>query len=146
MANALSAQIIFQHQDWQAIPYREFIALELKRNGFDSTLPSYASAAGLALAYINHGRWVVDCPSGDGGALVITKAEPFFMCPYCANEANGGRWYRIVIPPNAADIEAALLARPAIRGWEARHRNWHPGTLLQQLLDENLERLGGWER
>lgn len=132
------ADRILTHEDWQRLSLRDFIGEELGKRGFGPP-PTTASAVGQVIAYVNHGRWVADCPAGDGGALCVSMKDPFFMCPYCANEDNAGQWYRVRFPARATRerLEHALLVRPAKNGFEATTRNWRPGETDADLRREN---------
>ncbi len=66
-------------------------------------------------AYMNHGRWIADCPGPCSGGAV---AMPGLECDEC--HVLG--YYTMVIPvlpTNADEIEEAMSIRP-----EARTRNW----------------------
>ena len=128
---------ICQHEDWQREPFRRFLGHHLLRNG----LPLdglQQTPQGTVLAEVNHGRWIANCPNpGCGGALVVTEADPIFLCTDCASEDNGGRPYRVVFPSARAkaDIERELLKRPLQAG-RARSRNWLPGETVTDLKAE----------
>lgn len=89
-------------------------------------------------AYVNYGQWVAECPSGDGGAIVASRTEPF-MCPECWNAPWNGQWLEVVYPANKAAVEAVLLARPKVRN-DYRTRNWVPSETVAGLQAENAER------
>lgn len=80
-------------------------------------------------AYINHGRWVADCPCG--GAELVTENEPM-LCGSC------GMTSPVDFPEGQAEIERLLLQR------EMRNRNWLPGESVEQIAAENIEN-GIWE-
>jgi len=81
-----------------------------------------------AVAYVNHGRLVADCPTdGCGGALLVHRTAGLFLCPYCL---VGPR--RIVTPRDLDAIEAMLGMRPVLTT-----RNWRPGETLADLRLEN---------
>lgn len=65
--------------------------------------------------YINHGRWVADCPNCRGG-MGVTESFDTACCLDC------GHFYHVQFPGGAAEAEALLSARPAV------NRNWHPAT------------------
>lgn len=91
---------------------------------------------GAVQAEINHGRWIVKCPSCPG-ALDAEPGVPFF-CPDCGNGANGGKSYSVIFPENRGAIEEILLKRP-----KAENQNWEPGETVAFLLAENA--MGGIE-
>ena len=86
----------------------------------------------VAIAYVNHGRWIANCPFACGGAELAR--EEWFVCRECLNAGGAGR-----IPlawPSDEDIraiEAALVERPVI------NRNWNPNESIGALLVENVE-------
>lgn len=96
--------------------------------------PDTAQVSGVLTAYINHGRWLVDCPSLDGGATLVSKKNPVFWCPYCGNDDNEGLWYKVVFPDDAGGIELELLKRPTSK------QNWVAGETLRDLRAENAAR------
>lgn len=87
--------------------------------------------AAPAVAYVNHGRWVADCPAADCtrcrgrcGAALNLLPESHFWCPCCHNVELGGRWRRVQWPPATTHraLEHELVKRPTLQ-----HRNWEPG-------------------
>jgi hypothetical protein len=86
-----------------------------------------------AFAYVNHGRWVADCPFGCGGAEVA-RAD-IFMCRECANVPNAYRPIVLAWPSDedVRAIEAALVPRPVV------NRNWNLNESIGALLAENVE-------
>lgn len=87
----------------------------------------------VAIAYVNHGRWVADCPSGCGGAMLLDPEIPF-MCGECFNVELDGRWRQIEWPKERAAIEAVLERRRL-----GINRNWNPGESVADLQAENQE-------
>jgi len=77
-------------------------------------------------AYINHGRWVINCECNGGGLT-----SPMFKVSCCFD--CGRRYVNIIFPQNAKKIEKALMKRR-----EAHHRNWK-GESLQVLASEVKE-------
>lgn len=76
----------------------------------------------MAVAYVNHGRWVADCPRPGGLCLsaewLDNPAEPLrwrFQCTNCGYGAD------IAWPREAAGIEEVLGKRPV-----PQTRNWFP--------------------
>lgn len=84
----------------------------------------------VAVAYVNHGRWLADCPFGCGGAELVR--EEWFVCRECLNAGGAGR-VPLVYPTeeDVRAIEAALVVRPIV------NRNWCPDESIGRLLAEN---------
>lgn len=93
-----------------------------------------APMAEAIVAYVNDGRWVVDCPDC-GGAQLASRTDRRFMCNECANIAIGGLWRPVVWPSAKTErgIEEALGARPA------RNAHWSPLESVADLVAENVE-------
>lgn len=70
-----------------------------------------------ARAYVNHGRWVADCPAECGCALRLDPQQASFACPECYTITE------IEWPDNPDAIWQALLERPKVR-----NRNWFPAS------------------
>ena len=81
----------------------------------------HESAIVLA-AYVNHGRWVVDCECGAGNAPLSDVARCF----------GCGAVHSVTYPRTRKSIEKALLARP-----QQRNRNWYPHESVDDLRREN---------
>lgn len=81
--------------------------------------------AGTVTAYVNHGRWVADCPCG--GAELIVENEPM-LCGSCAHSRM------VVWPADVEAIESMLEVR------DDRNQNWQPGQTVEVLEAENLAR------
>lgn len=84
-----------------------------------------------AAAYVNQGRWVVDCPDCHGAQLACST-DRRFMCVECANVVVGGVWRPVLWPRNAAAIEEALASRLPVNA------NWFPGETVETLREEQL--------
>lgn len=114
-------------------------------------------------ARLNWGRWITECPKGDGGAMEVKPGEGVqFICPICYPQSiaqfvgiiNGkiqpapdlsarrtarklaeedGAIYTVLFPDNLAEIEALISARPQ------QHKNWEPGETLEFLTQENKD-------
>lgn len=91
-------------------------------------------------AYVNHGRWLADCPACNG-AEAVTRAYPFFYCDSCGQEWAQGALARVVFPSDADAAERLLGQRR-----DARVQNWRPGeqpdgvTIAAWLHAENIVR------
>lgn len=87
---------------------------------------------------VNHGRWVVECPT----CLSAQVADPDdrrFYCVRCLNATNSMQYRPVVWPNEIQAIETALLVRPF-----AENQNWHPPEMVADLLAENsAHRVGG---
>lgn len=129
--------IIFSHENWQGRPLRAFLAIIAARNGVRLPPPE-TEVEGEIPALVNHGRWMAHC--GCGGAVVVSSKVPLFWCPDCGNQANKGKWLRVIFPAEKEEIEKELLKRPADDGFRARNRNWLPGESVADLAKENSER------
>lgn len=89
-----------------------------------ATHPSAATPA-----YLNHGRWVVDCPDCNGAQLAC-RTDHRFMCNECGNVVIAGLWRMVSWPADLDAIEAALAGRPI------HNQNWRPGETVDDLLAE----------
>ena len=78
-----------------------------------------------ATAYLNHGRWVVDCPR-DGCPESHHADADLFVC------ANCGLTSKVEIPVERAEIDRLTGLRPV-----PQTRNWQPGETLESLVEEN---------
>ena len=126
---------VCQHEDWQREPYRRFLAGHLLRHGL-SPAALQETPQGQVLAEVNHGRWVANCSNPDcGGALVVTVADPIFLCTESGNETNGGKPFNVVFPPDRMAIERELMKRPLLAR-KAKARNWKPGETVADLRAE----------
>ena len=99
-------------------------------------LPALDRVRSTVAAFINHGRWLAQCPSCPSSAYVSLDV-PLFWCVECGQVDNPGYWYEVVLPAARAAIESVLLKRPLVRN-VASHRNWVPEETLQMLRNENL--------
>lgn len=90
-----------------------------------------------AFAYVNHGRWCVDCPFHDCySSQYAFETDRRFYCINCQNAAVGHAFIPVVWPgpDEAAEIESALSRRPA-----SKHMNWTRKQTVQDLVEKNLE-------
>lgn len=70
---------------------------------------------GAALAYVNWGRWIAECPAECGGALMLAPQQTLLSCEEC------GLFSQITWPADADGITDALAQRAV-----PRTRNWFP--------------------
>lgn len=80
-------------------------------------LPTADTWGPPADAYLNHGRWLVDCECGS--AQLTDPDDRRVFCPYCGNGGTG-LWRPVTWPDDWEDIEAAVADVPTPR------RNWTP--------------------
>jgi len=84
----------------------------------------------LTDAYMNHGRWVADCPEECSFSALAKIATPYIDCP------EHGR-HSAIFPIGREEIEAELNKRPVDKVLGAKHANWRPGETLADLRAEN---------
>lgn len=68
-----------------------------------------------ARAYVNHGRWIADCPLECGSALKLEAKQSAYHCPEC-------QWVGTVEWPDDADEIWETLNQRQV----PRTRNWYP--------------------
>ena len=83
-------------------------------------------------AYVNHGRWLVDCVCGNGVPVDRVDGPAEAVCFSC-----GAVWTGIVFPDERREIETLLTTRR----WDT-HQNWKPGETVDKLQRENDEHRG----
>lgn len=83
-------------------------------------------------ARVNHGRWLVECPTC-AAAQVASHGDRRFLCHGCLNAASGGKWIRVDWPPPPviARVEELLDVR------DVEHQNWTPDEPIEWLEAEN---------
>lgn len=79
-----------------------------------------------ARAYVNHGRWLADCPAGCNSAMLLAPLQRAFVCgtfdPAGQRFVGGcGVTADVDWPADAVWIWDALLERP-----DPRNRHWFP--------------------
>ncbi len=91
---------------------------------------------GTVKAYVNHGRWIAECPGGCTDAVLASSEYPVFVCsmPHC-EEKN---YLRIVFPTNRSNLETELLKRSLHPSGGKTHANWHVGETVADLRKERL--------
>lgn len=90
------------------------------------------------MAYVNHGRWIADCPIDCGGAQELDNGQTMFACKECY-QMSEVEW-----PKDPGGIWEALAKRV-----NPKNRNWYPkgqpvavkanlpqGQSVKDLLDE----------
>ena len=90
----------------------------------------------LTPAFVNHGRWLWQCPDCLTAVQVSidqSEAHPC-CCPACFCEG----FVKPSFPDNKAAIDAELLKQPGYR-WNAPFRNWEPGWSLEYLQERTAK-------
>lgn len=86
-------------------------------------------------AVVNHGRWVVHCPTCPV-ALPGNPNDARFWCVECFNVEHGGAWLDVAYP-DAAEREACEAE--LVKRRRVENRNWTPGAEdLALLIGENI--------
>jgi len=80
-------------------------------------------------AYVNHGRWVANCPNCNGGIFGPPAHGSHDQTGACL---DCGWVYTLDYPVQAQAIERLLLLRP-----KPDNRNWLPGETVADLAREN---------
>ena len=87
-----------------------------------------------AIARIEDGKWIADCPApGCRGAMIIF-GDPAagFMCASCFNSDIGRRYRPVLWPAEKGAIEELLLRRPM-----PVNRNWSSSETAADIAAEN---------
>lgn len=71
-----------------------------------------------ARAYVNHGRWIADCPNDCGNALQLEPNQTTF---HCGGAGGCGQISPVEWPADRQEIWDALMERP-----RPKNRNWFP--------------------
>lgn len=131
---------VIDGRDATGLSLREFyeradIVAALRRWGINHVpLPHLlAPPETAALARINHGRLIVDCPDCGAAWFVWREGPHQVYCASCLNGGVNGLWRPVRLPEQLEQIEALLARRPL-----PQQRNWHPGETLAQLEAENI--------
>lgn len=94
-----------------------------------------------AVARVNHGRWIADCPFCPGAEQIwpqgIRRAEdvafPFGIANGILHCGTTGSTCPVDFPDERFDITRVLARRP-----DERTRNWFPGESVADLVAENI--------
>ncbi len=109
----------------------QFVQAWITRAGVrDAQFPKFMSLDHTVKAYVNHGRWLWDCPRC-AAAQCCTPYDPRAFCADCLNGGDG--WYPVLWPAEQHAIET-LLERRSLDD----QRNWALGETVAQLQSENL--------
>lgn len=88
-------------------------------------------------AYVNHGRWIADCPDCRG-AENATLDDPVFMCLGCGNESIGGALRPVEFPDDDTRREIELI----LNDRKTAHQNWFFDEPVEKLELENSKHGG----
>jgi hypothetical protein len=129
--NIETAEQRYFSEDLVDAPVAEWAVL---KHAPDVKVPTKAAKSPVLVAYVNHGRWVADCPSCRS-AQVVTPNDPRFLC-VCGNADTGGKWLPISfpLPADMNEIDSLLGKRPDT------NRNWTPDEPVGNLELENRVR------
>ncbi len=92
-------------------------------------------------AYVNHGRWVADCPDPSCRGAELVEPDVPFVCGSCNMsefiKKRKGKVYKnkhtVTFPSWKDKIEQILVVRPT------ENRNWWTGESVAELRRENKE-------
>ena len=88
-----------------------------------------------AVARVDLGRWVADCPSPIcWSAQEVSREDRRYFCPGCCNAYVHGAFVNVMWPEDEQEIERLLMARPY-----EMNRFWHPYDTIELLRKENRE-------
>ena len=105
--------------------YRDLCAAVMakrRKAGLDGRVVAIADPV---TAYVNHGRWVIDCDCGAGNSV-----HPDWKLACCLE--CGAIRTNIVFPAEIREIERTLASRK-----RQANRNWRPGETVATLKAEN---------
>ena len=104
------------------------------RKDADAFVPETTAAQPVLHAFVNDGRWLVQCPVCNGAQLA-SRGDPRFFCIDCLNEHAQRQWLSVAWPSTdqQAEIEGLLLKRPL-----THTRSWKPDETTEKLRAENL--------
>ena len=117
------------YAQWLAYQYALHHDDDLPAIGIDDE-----SAPPAAPAFVNHGRWLWQCPACMTAVQVCdtntVDGADLVCCPACFSQG----FVQPEFPAARAEIEAELLRQPGYRH-NAPFRNWEPGWGLDYLRD-----------
>lgn len=102
------------------------------------SLYCFGTGVGKSIPYMNHGRWVVECPSlVCGGAERVLPWQALVVCvcrdrDFCQHPSPCGTIIQLDWPADWQQIQTVMADRSII------NRNWVPGETVEQLRGENM--------
>lgn len=127
---------ILTHEDMFNQPYTGFVRGMAAKKSMHAPARDDVTAGAPVQAYVNHGRWIAECPDCNG-AQIMSETERRFWCLSCGNAAINFAWRHVRLPRDRDDIESTLMLRPAARPDKAITRNWNAGETVEELEQEN---------
>ena len=129
------SRVLPAESPWYGLSYRTL--LQRKRQLVEIEplgLPPDSAVKGELHAYVNAGRWMVECPDCFT-AVLIDEDDLLFYCPGCGTD---DQWKRVTMPSERDEIERLLLLRP---GWRENspNRNWLPHETVEDLRQQNIQ-------
>lgn len=126
---------------WLQLRSQAMVEARAYRNAWDGVRMSIEHQV---RAFVNHNRWLAECPFCHSFEYV-DDAERVFFCTRCGNN-DSGIALPVIFPDEQAQIEAALLARPVVLGqgvsiveqnlYGQNERHWAPGVPVDALKGE----------
>jgi hypothetical protein len=120
----------------KAFSVERFLAMQRVAQGLPAERwqqPTRTVKGVLTYAYVNHSRWVADCPFCSS-AQVVTPDDRRFFCVDCGNANVRHAYVEVEWPPDDEidEIERLLRLRP-----DEQNRNWYPMEPVAALRAEN---------
>jgi hypothetical protein len=120
------------------IGHREWFARQAQGRGLKMSGEVADGRKRKVNAYLNHGRWMADCPLIHElqpciGAECVTEDDKVFYCLSCGNQEVDGDFIKVKFPPpgQRKKFEQSLALRPESL------RNWNPGETPEKIAKEN---------
>jgi hypothetical protein len=104
---------IITHEDIFRLPYGEFVRYSASRKSMQAPAQDGVTD-GEIVAYVNHGRWVAECPDC-AGAQLVSELERRFWCLNCGNAAVNFAWRHVRMPQKRTAIEAGYHSKLVTR-------------------------------
>ena len=129
-------RIMFPARTGRRTTYTQWLDHQHRFYHNEAIPPPQPGTPRLTPAFVNHGRWLWQCPdclTAVQVSLDQSEAHPC-CCPACFCEG----FVKPSFPDNKAAIDAELLLQPGYR-WNAPFRNWEPGWSLEYLQERTAK-------